>query len=264
MGKLATGTMVAAGAIGTLLIAAAQTKPEDAQGNIAGWLRSLGFDQLPGRLLPATWATLVGAVFVGITIAFLLWHRLRVAPADEGGGAYMPLHRAVRWLVQHSIWAAAYPPALDDQWVQQADTEFQSTLSTGRLKAWGIFKPHLQDAEAALSEIPADFWRHAQWNSHHMVTGEPPTHIWRDSAHGGGAYRRVVLLSDDVRTVWPRRSRLAAVLRRSPTERIDRTGYGDIWRRQDAYYDKLRRRPAYGAFDALFESPTPSQIDQGD
>jgi len=181
---------------------------------------------------------------------------------------FMPLYRAVRWLAQESEWAARYPAASDHKWVMRADSELQSALSTGSLLAWGYYKADGVVADAGPSLIPQDFWRRANWNSHHMVGPEPPTHIWRNSVDGGGVYRRVVLDSAAVKALWPRRSRWAALRRRSPVDRLSKAarrngndGYEAIWREQDAYYRHMEGTEPYGAFSFLFDSPTPSKLD---
>lgn len=218
--------------------------------------------------------------FIGVGAALLLptlfWEEFKIVRRSELGAASsmpgasgptecMPLYRAFRWLVQDSKWAATYRPGDDDQWVSRGNREIQSALSMGRLRSWGFHKPHMQPADHGISEIPADFWRKAQWNSHRIVTDEPPTHIWRNGVDGGGQYRRVVLDGAAVRAAWSRRSFWEEWKGKSPVERLSRRhsdgGYAAIWQRQDDYYRKLERSEPYGTFDALFESETPSIIE---
>src|SRR5258708_14154130 len=81
MGKLTTGTAIGVGGVGTLVVAAAQTKPEDAASNIAGWLKWVGVDRIPDALASAqadTWATAVGLLIVFLAaMAWLLWRKRR-------------------------------------------------------------------------------------------------------------------------------------------------------------------------------------------
>ena len=253
--------------LGSVLIAAAQTNPKDAASNIAGWLKMLGVDHVPGFLASARadhWVTLVGILIVFLAGGLWLWTR-RVSAS---GAQWLPLYRAVRWIAADSVWAAEYPAERDHNWVSQVDIEFQSALSTGRLRAWGFYKPYLGDSDSGLSEIPLDYWRKAQWNSHQMVHQEPPTHVWRNSGDGGGQYRRVVVDGAEVRRLWPRRSMWAIWTGRSPIDRISKKagggGYKDIWRRQDEYYDRLRHRSPFGVMDSMFDSSTPSILDEAD
>jgi len=85
MGGITKAAIIAGGA-GTLLIAAAQTKPEDAASNIAAWLNVLGVDQVPDVLARAStdmWATLLGATVVALAVAWTLGFKSRPAVARE-------------------------------------------------------------------------------------------------------------------------------------------------------------------------------------
>jgi hypothetical protein len=78
------------GAIGAVLIAAAQTKPEDAQTNIAGWLRRLGIDRVPEPLSAAgadAWTTVAGLTLLVATAGLWGWARRRRRLADEAAEA---------------------------------------------------------------------------------------------------------------------------------------------------------------------------------
>lgn len=78
MSKVTKGVVIAGGA-GTVLIAAAQTKPEDAATNIAGWLKLAGVEDPAGLLNAASadaWVTF-GGVFLLLVAAALLYYRGR-------------------------------------------------------------------------------------------------------------------------------------------------------------------------------------------
>ena len=185
---------------------------------------------------------------------------------SEGPSKRIPLYLAARWIVQDSQWAADFEPEHDDQWVSLVDDELTNALSTGQIRSWGYYKPHGQEAEAALSEIPPEFWRRANWNSNELATETPPTHIWRYSQDGGGQYRRVQLDEKEVKGLWPRRSRRDAVKGRSPTDRISKSaggaGYQAKWDQQDECYRRMKANPAYGVFASVFEPEHPSRIEE--
>jgi hypothetical protein len=79
-----------ASGLGAVLIAAAQTKPEDAASNIAGWLKILGIDRVPDFLASQQadlWFTFIGlACVVGAGIFGIrrrIWSVPELAPAIE-------------------------------------------------------------------------------------------------------------------------------------------------------------------------------------
>lgn len=95
MGKIATGAAIAVGALGTVVIAAAQTGPEDAETNIAGWLKRFGIDQIPDVLTSGqadVWATIVGLLIVVASGAawwcWRWWKRGHQIPDFDDVGAW--------------------------------------------------------------------------------------------------------------------------------------------------------------------------------
>lgn len=70
-GKSRVGPVAAVGSV--TVIAAAQTKPEDAISNIGGWLKLLGIDRVPPFLATSetdAWVTAIGSALL---IASLVW-----------------------------------------------------------------------------------------------------------------------------------------------------------------------------------------------
>jgi hypothetical protein len=84
MGKVATALNWVAGCVGTLLLAAAATKPDDAISNVAGWAELLGFSTLANLLTPSAdgWAVAVGVLLIGFPAA--LWFKRRFVKPPVG------------------------------------------------------------------------------------------------------------------------------------------------------------------------------------
>lgn len=136
----------------------------------------------------------------------------------------MPLHEVVQYIAKDSEWAARFPANLDDKWVIRTDRELMSQLMMGHIQAFGRLKKDRQPMENGLSVIPPGFFNEAQWHSGHMVTSDPPTHMWRSTSAGGGVYINVMLNRRQVEIAWPRRSPLRMLAGRSPIDRYNRAG----------------------------------------
>jgi hypothetical protein len=66
------------GVCGVVVIAAGQTKPEDAISNIAGWLHVLGIDRVPPSIANAqtdTWVTVAGVMLLLASLGWGAWGR---------------------------------------------------------------------------------------------------------------------------------------------------------------------------------------------
>jgi hypothetical protein len=94
----------AIGAVGAILIFAAQTAPEDATTHIAGWLAFLGVDRVPRFFSSAgidLWVSLAGAVLLFPAAGYWWWRRRRGARNGESGpeaGPHAPvLQLLVNW-----------------------------------------------------------------------------------------------------------------------------------------------------------------------
>lgn len=69
---------IAAGGMGAVMLSLAQTKPEDAISNLAGWLKLVGFDTVPAFLATPqadNWGTATGIVLLVFSVSWWLWKR---------------------------------------------------------------------------------------------------------------------------------------------------------------------------------------------
>lgn len=99
-----------------------------------------------------------------------------------------------------------------------------------------------------MQHVTPAFKSEAQWNSHHLVTDTPPTHMWKE---GGESYYDVHLDGARVKELWPRRGLWARLSGRSPVERIGGRDYGGMFPAQDTYYRD--KEPALmNAFEEMF------------
>ncbi len=81
-GKSRVGPVATVGSVA--LVAAAQTKPEEAISNIAGWLQCIGVDRVPPFLASAQtdeWVTAIGTAALLASLAWWWWERRRRKPA---------------------------------------------------------------------------------------------------------------------------------------------------------------------------------------
>ncbi len=89
MAKASTKVVMAGGAAaGTAMIAAAQTKPEDAVSNLAGWLHLLGIDTIPpilNTLAADRWVTWIGVMLIMVTLAWWFRRKWRDRPGTMEG-----------------------------------------------------------------------------------------------------------------------------------------------------------------------------------
>jgi hypothetical protein len=205
---------LAAGGLGAVVLGAAQTRPEDAISNLAGWLELLGVNEVPGFIANQqadTWGTMVGIVLLLFGIA--MWWRnrqrsevaltLHDQPLETSG--WMPLHQALHYLVYESRWAETQPtPANKMAFDHAVDGEFLEQLARGDVKARG--KAGWENAAIAqrtTQPIPADFWTRAFILSHDKI-------VLADSENdavgrsGEQGYRYVVIDRYDVERIWPR------------------------------------------------------------
>jgi hypothetical protein len=142
----------------------------------------------------------------------------------------MPLHIACRWIARDSVWAETYSPVHDSQWVVEVDSELMSKVLMGRIELFGR-RREVSQSKGPMQHITPNDKSLVQWDSHKLVTTEPPTHMW---IAGGTVYYTVMLDSCQVKRVWPRKSLWSRIRRRSPIERIG--DYSAIFAKQDSYY----------------------------
>jgi len=201
------------------------------------------------------------ALFAGCAFAwmFVWYHRQRIEfEENKTPTPNMPLHCVARYIARDSIWAANYPSQNDDRWVIEVDGELMSKLTMGHVYAFGAYRPDNHAGYSPVKDIPFAFLEKAEWNSHHLVTTSPPTHMWRSVTNGGGVYKNVMLDRDQVERAWPKRSWWQKLHKRSPIERINKNtrphSYDAIFEKQDQNY-KLIMSGKYpdASFDVSFE-----------
>ena len=212
------------------------------------WANALGLsDGNPDWIYPAIWRQ---SICFGLCLLWLLvwFHRNRIAfglrqPQEPN----MPLYLACRWIARDSVWAEKYDPSIDDDWVRLVDEELMAKVLQGRIDLFG--KRHrLGNPTEPMQHVAPAFKGDAQWNSHNLVSREPPTHMWQQ---GGDSYYNVSLDGSRVRSLWPKRSLLARLRHRSPIERIGGKDYGGVFPAQDSYY-REKEPVLMSAFEELF------------
>ena len=209
------------------------------------WLQAFGLmtDQ---QWIIEPWAR--QAIFAGIAFLwmFIWYHRQRVAFEErQPAKADMPLHRALHYLAKDSRWAASYHYE-DNDWPSKVGDEFMSKFRQGQLQTWGKHKTPMQARDRVEDSIPASFAKGAMARWDLLVTSVPPHHFFKPGQPGEGSWSNVRLCRAQVEAVWPSRSFLSKLLRRSPVERIDRYpvrfwlgGYRNKWAQQNRFYRDL-------------------------
>jgi hypothetical protein len=149
VGKLSNTGFLFAGA-GTLLIAAAQTKPEDAASNIAGWLRVLGIDQAPMLFSSQSadaWATLLGGVLIVLAIVLFALRKRRKRPFDAKSLASRPSAQSV---------ARATPttrqPTAMDRVLEEYEPLSRWALANARAREAGAINRRTPDRDTHIKE----------------------------------------------------------------------------------------------------------------
>lgn len=179
------------------------------------------------------------AVFLAFAVAwaFVWFHGVQKEMERGQREANMPLHQALRWIARDSVWASKYRWP-DDQWVVRVQAEFLSKWQLGRFEMIG------QDrrGNSGLTYLPPALKGSAEFHGHMLTGAEPPTHIWSKEVRTPDGlptcFYEVKVDRREIAQVWPRRSLLARLLRKSPVERIDAEGYREIFRKQDVWYSK--------------------------
>lgn len=84
-GNKSSRIVYAAGGAGAIMLGAAQTKPEDAISNLAGWLELIGFDAIPSFLATRqadNWGTAIGLALIALSGLIWYWRRSRIAEPE--------------------------------------------------------------------------------------------------------------------------------------------------------------------------------------
>jgi hypothetical protein len=171
------------------------------------------------------------AVFAAFAFGwmFIWYHRQRLAQMEPARRRLTPLHRALQYVARDSAWAASYD-APDTNWVTNLTTAFQRELSHGHIAAFGYKELHTWVLEPGVTELTKDFWRQASMDLSHLAAFHPP----KQARANGECFDFIEVDMDDVRKVFPPRSKGDSKAGKSPVERIG--NYGELWAEQDRKY----------------------------
>lgn len=147
----------------------------------------------------------------------------------------MWLYEVLRYVARDSRWASRQPP-LGDTWPEAIRDEVLREFSSGSLVAYG--RRYMPDKEQAPRNIKPDFWRNASTLNASAVMADNSTKHGLHSDNGE-AYTEIYFDKKAVKAVWPRRSLLARLRKRSPPEA---SGTDLEWAKQDSSHDAQERR----------------------
>jgi hypothetical protein len=147
----------------------------------------------------------------------------------------MWLYAMLRYVARDSRWASRQPSP-GDAWSEAIRDEVLRQFSSGSLVAYG--RRYMPDKERAPRSIEPDFWRN--------VSTFPALDVMADNSakhslhsDNGEAYTEIYFDKKAVKAVWPRRSLLARLRRRSPPEAC---GTDLEWAKRDAAHAPQERR----------------------
>ena len=174
-------------------------------------------------------------IFLAVAFGWMFWwfHSQRERYEENHPEPNMPFYQACRWIALHSTWAENYNSVHDDNWVANVDDEIMAKIATGRIQLFGKGARNKVINAGAMQPIPDDFTPTAQWESSKLVSDQPPVHMWQSPADGGRVFYNIMVDKRQIQRVWPKRSLLAKILRRSPLERIG--NYKPIFEAQDSF-----------------------------
>ena len=208
-----------------------------------GWLK-------PGYSLPLSPLQFQMLFAVLLLVALFIWfHRQRVAfelvrPADPK----VMFTDMLRYLARSSRWASK--DSRDDDWVKRLDREVVDKLAIGSVTAYGRKYSPNGEREFALSAIPVEFWRTASLWGFEIMNERSTQQTVHSVKAGGPAYTEIFFDRAQLRQVWPPRSWLAAIARRSPAER---RGNVRDWRERDKKLDAQERAIRDGLWQRLHD-----------
>jgi len=177
---------------------------------------------LVGWLLRTPWY--IPAIFASVLFFWALPGEDEAHPGNQAPQDFsMPLPFVVRHVGHHSKWCLS--PHLQHQgWVEEADKEIARRLANGQLQAWAIWKPTYGEKGNAPSLIKPDEWTLLSWDSRRMAEMGAVHNFAHQyaspSAGAGGTYSDIRVSQSVVETIWPRRSFLSRMIRKSPPERV--------------------------------------------
>ena len=169
------------------MIAAAQTKPEDAISNLGGWLKLAGVDHVPAflnTLQADVWLTALGGLVALASAGVLIgqwWQRdtpsSQPSAISEGVAVppWTPLDDAIRYLAKGSQWGAAQKRT-DSHFPIRLSIELRDALLCGDLSARGrqyhVLKGGIQDPPLhSLKPIEKEFWDGVHIESYFPLQG---------------------------------------------------------------------------------------------
>ncbi|MDT9600088.1 hypothetical protein [Sphingosinicella rhizophila] len=222
------------------------------------WFQALGF------MTNIRWSIepwMRQSIFAGLAFLWLFvwYHKTRTKFEDQQPKLpNMPIHKAARWVAQHSAWAASLPANADDRWVDLVGEEMVFRLGLGRLNSWSYQKYREQIPSKGPYDMNFREWALGDFNWYKLVLSEPP----HSFCHANVLHRRVMLNEEEVKREWPRRSLWQRLTGKSPIDRLNARarlngvgGYDEVWREQDEAYNAYLLRPAYSGFEECFEVP---------
>ena len=205
-----------------------------------------------------TWALGDGAmraIFALFAIGwFFVWfHNQRSKPETPKRRRLIPLHRALQYVARDSIWAASYD-APDTNWVIGLRTAFQRELSHGTITAFGYKEISTWVLEPGVTKLDPDVWRQASLDISHLAGVHPPKRVQVDYDH----YDYIEVDLDEVKTVFPPRSKAAAKGGKSPVERIG--NYEQLWAEQERKYEEAMKNRHLTPAERFYKDdrPTPA------
>lgn len=223
-GKSRAGPIATIGSVA--VVAAAQTEPEEAISNIAGWLQLIGVDQVPPFLANAqtdAWVTALGLTALAASLLWWWWDRRRNRPAtiddwlrshaippaapSPRAEEWMPLHQALRYLVYDSEWSHQQSkPTSRDDFDRLLSLELRERLARGELRARGAKGAGFSNPDRPTEEIPPSYWIHGFIQPHGEIVMADPNRATAGNPTGRDTYRRVVISSGELADIWPRSS----------------------------------------------------------
>jgi hypothetical protein len=181
-------------------------------------------------ILGAAGASMIGA---SLLIWIILWltggKRHEPIPKFD-----LPFSEAARYIARSSRFAAKLTD--DPDWVPKLQAEMAKRLGLAHLQAMG--RRYRPARDSGPSSIPWEFWHGLEDPNVHQLMLDNTTQ-WPVTNRDGRAYTDVVLDSAQLRRVWPQRSWISAILRRSP---VERAGFDKEWKAEDRRLSALENR----------------------
>lgn len=202
------------------LAALAQSYP-----GVKDWGKAL-FDRW-WPIVSAQWFVVAVAV---VTMVYIVALIRTGQDGDRSDTPTMSFPLLVRYIGRKSRWAAKRSRSADSNWIVDAFDEIRRQLVLGRLSGYGVCGRRPDGGkDFGPSEIPISFWQQADFDPNAAYDLREVT-ISEVTKPNFQIYYNVEFDPEKVRNVWPPRSALAAVLQRSPAERL---GFPTEWKSRD-------------------------------